>query len=205
MKRPRYGTWLDAILGQLGWWVCVLGAANGLELLGPATVAAMLVVQLAGLPPDVRKRAGRHVIVLGVAGTALDSLHGALGVMRFEGGWAPWLAPLWITALWCQFATALPAFSALRSRPLVAVLIGAIGAPMAYAGGARLGAASLLPEPWISLLVIAAVWAVAFPLMLRFLLSLPEPEPASLPARPPKTRLAEPVLAEAASARTIGR
>lgn len=176
MRRERVGTLFDAALVQLGWWACVLAAARGYSLLGPAVVAALLVMQTWGLPNAARRQVWRDVVFLGAAGTAIDSLQAGLGVLDFRGGSAGWLAPLWITALWCQFATVLPTFAPLRSRPIVAGLLGAVGGPLAYAGGARLGAAGLHPEPWISLLIVAAVWAVAFPAMLHLLVAAPEGE-----------------------------
>lgn len=167
LKRDRLGTFFDAVLVQLGWWACVLATASGRPLVGPALVAIFLLVQTWGLASDDRRRAWQTIVLLGVAGTAIDSLQSGLGILTFRGAPAPWIAPLWITALWCHFATALPALAFLRSRPPIAALLGAVGGPLAYAGGARMQAAALHPEPWISLLSIAVVWAVAFPLMLR--------------------------------------
>lgn len=167
MRRARLGTLFDAALVQVGWWACVLGAAKGFSLLGPAVVAALLVVQLGTLAPGLRGRAWRFVLLVGAVGTIVDSLLAGLGVFSLYGAGAPWLAPLWITALWCQFATVVPAFAALESRLPVAALLGAVGGPMAYGGGARLGAASLHPTPWISLVAVGVVWAVALPWMLR--------------------------------------
>lgn len=167
MKRKRLGTLLDAALVQAGWWACVLGAARGWPLLGPAVVAALLVLQVGTLPPGLRGRTWRFVLLLGAAGTAVDSLLAGLGVFTLRGAAVPWLAPPWITALWCQFATVVPALAALAPRPAVAALLGAVGGPLAYAAGARLGAASLHPTAWVSLLAIGAVWAVALPAMLR--------------------------------------
>ncbi len=190
MKRESIGSLFDAALVQLGWWACVLGAAHGYYLLGPAVVAMFLAVQTWGLPAETRQRAWQGILVLGVAGTVIDSLQGAVGILDFRGAPADWLAPLWIIVLWCHLATALQTLAFLRSRPLIAGLLGAVGGPLAYAGGARLGAASLHPEPWISLLVIGTVWAIAFPLMLRFLVTTgPEPAPRAMasikPAQPP--------------------
>ncbi len=176
MRKAHLGTFFDAALVQAGWWACVLGAANGYPLLGPAVVAALLAFQLGTLPPDLRGRAWRFVLLLGIVGTLVDSLLAGLGVMTLRGAFAPWLAPLWITALWCQFATVVPAFSALSSRLPVAALLGAVGGPLAYGGGARLGAASLHPMPWVSLLAIGVVWTMVFPWMLRRYESSVRPE-----------------------------
>ncbi len=177
---------LDAALVQIGWWACVLGAANGKYLLGPFVVALLIAVQAWRLDVDARRQVWRGVLWLGAAGIVIDSLHGAIGTLTFQGAPGGWIAPLWIIVLWCHLATALPALAALKSRPWIAGLLGAIGAPLAYAGGARLGAAALHPEPWLSLLTIAAVWAVALPLMLHFLVAKPEPKlvPSLEPARP---------------------
>ena len=76
------------------------------------------------------------------------------------------VAPLWIIALWCHFATTVPTFAPLRSRPVIAFVLGAIGGPLAYAGGMKMGAAAFHPEPWISWLSIAVVWGIALLLML---------------------------------------
>ena len=185
VKRTRLGTFFDAALVQLGWWACVLAAADGRYLLGPAIVGLLLVVQTWGLPADARRRAWTGILLLGAAGTVIDSLLGVLGILDFRGASLAGLAPLWIIALWLQFATVLPAFAPLRSRPLVAGLLGAVGGPLAYAGGVRLGAAGFHPEPWISLLAIGAVWAVAFPSMLRVLVPAPEGRSrTSLPGAP---------------------
>ncbi len=173
MRRQHLGTLFDAALVQLGWWSCVLGAARGYFLLGPALVATLLAVQTWGLPDAIRRHTWRNIAILGAAGTAVDSLNSAFGVLDFHNATLGWLAPLWITALWCHFATVLPALAALRSRPWVAGLLGAVGGPLAYAGGARLGAAGLHPEPWISLLTLAIVWGLAVPTMLRLLLTAP--------------------------------
>ena len=171
MRRRRLGTLFDAALVQLGWWACVLAAARGSFWPGPLLVSLLLVVQVGSLPPGARRRAWCRVALLGACGTAVDSLLSGLGALALRGSLSPWLAPTWITALWCQFATVLPAFAPLRSKPILAALAGAVGGPLAYASGARLGAAGLHPEPWVSLLAVGLVWAVALPAMLRLLLA----------------------------------
>lgn len=172
--RQRLGTLFDAGLVQLGWWACVLSAARGLIWVGPLVVALLLIVQVGSLAAAPRRQAWQNVLLLGVCGTMVDSLLSGFGLMSLAGSPSPWLAPLWITALWCQFATALPAFAPLRSKPLVVALLGGIGGPLAYGGGARMGAATLHPEPWLSLVTLGLVWAVALPMMLRFLVKDPD-------------------------------
>ncbi len=166
MKRASLGTFFDVVCVQLGWWSCVLGAANGLAPLGPVVVGVLFVVQTWGLPSSDRRRAWFGALALGVAGTIVDSILGGLGLLSFEGKHISGLSPLWMTVLWCHFVTVIPTFAVLRPRLPLAALVGAVGAPLSYAGGVRLGAASFCPEPWLSLMALALVWGVALPWML---------------------------------------
>ena len=72
-------------------------------------------------------------------------------------GWAPF----WMVSLWMAFATTLNhSLRWLTSRPWVATLSGAIGGPLAYLAGAKLGAMTLA-SPVSAMLLIAGLWAVA--------------------------------------------
>jgi hypothetical protein len=69
--------------------------------------------------------------------------------------------------LWVNLATTMNvSLGWLRSRYTLAAVFGAIGGPMAYYSGAKLGAMTALP-PLQSLVVIGAAWAVAMPLLYR--------------------------------------
>ena len=76
-----------------------------------------------------------------------------------------WLAPPWIVALWLQFATSRETLLAsLRDRPWIAAVVGAVGGPLAYGAGVRLGAASFpAGETTLSLLALAVVWGIVLP------------------------------------------
>jgi hypothetical protein len=70
-----------------------------------------------------------------------------------------------MVALWANFATTLNvSMRLLRSRLLLAALFGAIGAPLAYYAGARLGAVDLVAT-LPALLAIGAGWLVLCPLL----------------------------------------
>ena len=49
----------------------------------------------------------------------------------------------------------------LKGRPGWAVLFGAIGGPLAFLAGRRLGVVTLHPDLWPSLLSLAASWSLA--------------------------------------------
>jgi len=58
----------------------------------------------------------------------------------------------------------LPTLRALRERLLLAVVLGAVGAPLAYYAGGRIGAVGF-GEPAMALAAIAAGWAIMTPLL----------------------------------------
>ena len=53
----------------------------------------------------------------------------------------------------------------MRGRWALAALMGAVGGPLSYLAGSRLGAMSF-EEPVSALLALAVIWAVAMPLLM---------------------------------------
>jgi hypothetical protein len=155
------------VVYQGAWFAVVASAAHDRVWAGPALVAVLLIACSFWLPREVRGRWFAALLLLGLAGGIADSLVAASGLVRYSAGFRPWMAPPWIVSLWCLSALWLPNLEGFSRRPVAAALLGGLGAPLAYAGGVRLGAAAF-PEPiWPSLAAIGAVWAVALPLMLR--------------------------------------
>lgn len=151
------------------WFGCVLGAALGMEWLGPAIVAVFLAVHLARF---ARPGEGRFLLLITAAGFVIDSAQAAAGLLRFPGG--GWLCPIWLLALWPAFGATLHlALNWMRDRPVLAAVFGAIGGPLSYWSGARLGAIELHPDLWPSILSVGLVWATAMPLLFRLRLSPP--------------------------------
>ena len=67
--------------------------------------------------------------------------------------------------LWMNFAATLNVSMAwLRGRYLLAAAFGAIGGPLAYYGGAKLGATEALPS-LNGMLVLAVGWGIMTPLL----------------------------------------
>ncbi|HWR87050.1 MAG TPA: DUF2878 domain-containing protein, partial [Acidiferrobacterales bacterium] len=74
-------------------------------------------------------------------------------------------APHWIVALWMLFAITLNvSLGWLKQRLFVAMLFGAIGGPLAYLGGAKLGALSFA-APTAALIALTIGWALFTPLL----------------------------------------
>jgi len=153
---------------NLGWFACVLGNAYGLPLFGPAAVAVLLTAHFAVIPRDRRLREAAILLLAGVVGYVGDSALVMAGAIGFDPGSGPG-APtkLWMVAMWLNFATALnSALYWLAGRPLLASLLGALGGPLAYLGGARLGALDFPAGDGWALVLIALEWALAMPLLL---------------------------------------
>jgi hypothetical protein len=161
---PPVSIVINALLSQVAWFGAVLSAARGLPWLGVVAVAAAVAWHLARARQPVRE-VGLVALALAV-GAVFETLLVQAGLLQFEGGTLlAGTAPVWMVALWANFAITLNvSLRALRSRLLAAALLGAIGAPLAYAGGQKLGAVQFL-QPDSALAAIAAGWAVLTPVL----------------------------------------
>ena len=95
---------------QVGWFACVLGAANGYPWAGPAYVAASLPVHAFLIH---KSGPGRMpwllILVAAVVGWLADSTLVLAGLMSFDSSAnVGWLSPVWMVALWINFAATLP-------------------------------------------------------------------------------------------------
>jgi hypothetical protein len=154
------------LLFQAGWFACVLLAARDHAGLAVLAIAAVVAVHLActGRPA----RTVRVLLWVTLIGLVWDSLVMDTGVQRYTAGqFLPGVAPMWIIAMWTLFGTLLgQSLRWLRGRHLLAALFGLIGGPLAYAGGAKLGAVTL-PDPLLAAVLEGAGWAVLTPLLVR--------------------------------------
>lgn len=157
---------MNALLFQVAWFGAVLGAARGLPWLGVVAVAGVVAWHLARARQPAREIG---LVALALAtGAVFETLLVQAGLLRFDGGaLLAGTAPVWMVALWANFATTLNvSLRALRPRLLAAALLGAIGAPLAYFAGQKLGAVQFL-QPGPALSAIAAGWAVLTPALFR--------------------------------------
>lgn len=161
---PGVSKIVNAILYELGWASCVLGAAWGYPLSGGGLALLLVLVHL-WLAND----RGREVRLIGIAillGVVVDSSQQAFGLFRFKPDSLGFWLPVWVFVIWAQFATLFHyALAWLAGRPVVAVLFGLIGGPLAYGGGIRLGAAEFGANPYLSLGLLAVIWALVVPLL----------------------------------------
>lgn len=161
-------SWINLVGYQLVWFIAVAGA--GRERAWPGVIA-MVVFAAWQLMVSRHRRLDLSLIATAfTVGVVLDGLLAASGLLRYAAA-APALppggAPLWILALWISFAlTITRSLAWLKGRTMVAAVLGAVGAPLAYLGAARGWDAVEFAQPaWQGLLCLAVGWAVAVPLL----------------------------------------
>lgn len=157
---------LNYLLFQIGWLACVLGAARGRAMVGIAV--ALLVIGWGALQAVHPARYLLFLLTVGLIGLAWDSTLVAARLLRYPGATAEErLAPTWIFVLWLLFATTLDSSLAwLQPHVLLALLLGAVGGPLAFMGAARMGAVQLL-RPRAAIATLACGWALLMPALSR--------------------------------------
>ncbi len=157
--------WFNIAAFQMGWFACVLGGARGLPWAGTAVAVGVVAIHLYQAP---RPKYETLLILFAAAiGFAVDTLLIRGDWLAFSHGMiVPDAAPHWMVALWMIFATTLNvSLNWLKKRRLLAVGFGAIGGPLAYYAGAKLGAVTLL-DTATALVAVGIAWAAAMPVLL---------------------------------------
>lgn len=157
---------VNYLLYQVGWCACVFGAAFGHALAGIAIASLALAAHIA--MAERRRDEVQLALVAAVIGIVVDTIQMRLGTLAFRptGSLHASLSPVWMWLLWAQFATTLHFSMAwLRQGPARATLFGAVGGPVAFLAGARLGAVTFGAPRWMALLVLGCLWSVAVPVL----------------------------------------
>lgn len=166
----RHTQLINYALYQGGWCACVMGASWRHPWVGLAIALAFIGAHLT-LSPE-RSVELRLMLFATLVGTAVEVFQIAAGTYHFTSGTlnGVW-PPLWLLAMWAQFATTFRfSLRSVIARPRAAALFGAAGGPIAFIAGQRLGAVTLLPPVSHGLLRLAITWAialVAFSLVVR--------------------------------------
>ena len=157
----RHTQLVNYTLYQIGWFACVLGAASQRPWTGCLIGMFLIGVHVA---LSVERVLEVRLVVLATAvGAAVEMIQIAAGTYRFTSGTVNnALPPPWLLAMWAQFATTFRfSLRSVVTRPVLAVLFGAAGGPIAFLAGERLGAVTLLPPLAQSLLRLSISWAIA--------------------------------------------
>lgn len=158
---------INLLAFQIGWFACVLGAANGYPWLGPVVVMLVVALHLGRVAqpqPELML-----IAIAGLLGVLFDSALARTNWVTYPNGiLLAGTAPYWIVTMWLSFATTLNvSLRWLRSRVWAAAAIGAIGGPISYLAGQQFGALEFL-FPAGALAFLAIGWALVIPALIWF-------------------------------------
>jgi len=120
---------------QVGWFACVLGAANDKELLGMIIALGIVIYHVVN-QGDSRKEL-KLVLAATVIGLLWETWVLNLNILRYPSHpEALFWAPTWLIMMWALFATTINlSMGWLKDRWVLAVFMGAIFGPLAFVAG----------------------------------------------------------------------
>lgn len=154
---------LGNLLGyQTVWLIAVIWAARGNPW--PGVAAGILFVSWQLLSSNSPRADGRLVVVALGAGCLIDGVLASGGWVHYSAAapaFPPHAAPLWILALWGSFSMTLNhSLVYVRDRPWLAIIFGAVGAPLAYFGAQQGWQTIVFQSPaWRGLVWLSCTWA----------------------------------------------
>ena len=150
---------------QVGWFACVLGAANDKEFLGIIIALGIVIYHLVA-QGDSRKEL-KLVLAATFIGLLWETWVLNLNILRYPSHpEALFWAPTWLIMMWALFATTINlSMGWLKGRWVLAVFMGAIFGPLAFVAGEKLGAVVFL-DSTLSMITLAIGWGLLMPLLL---------------------------------------
>ncbi|GGD66311.1 DUF2878 domain-containing protein [Lacimicrobium alkaliphilum] len=151
--------WFNLIWFQVFWFTAVIGQHQ-------AVLPLILMLAIHFLLLSQRSKELLLIILCAPLGIATDSLLHYFSVFEFtqlSGG----LIPFWLMGLWIAFsATLRHGMAFFLPRPFLAAICGAVAGPLSYFAGQRLGAVDFGLPLLTTLLLLAVLWAILFPLFI---------------------------------------
>jgi len=143
---------------QVAWFAVILGAAHDYAWAGAVVALVVAAVHLSRRPAPLEFKLIGAAVILGLI---VDTTLVVTGQVHFDDNGILPVAPYWMLSLWIVFATTLNhSLRWLMNRPVAAALAGAVGGPLAYLAGTKLGALTIA-TPAITLPFIALLWTPA--------------------------------------------
>ena len=158
-------TIINFVLFQAGWLLTVTSGAGTWYMTGPLFAIGVVWWHLEkAKKPGIE---GLLLFLICIVGFSLDSVLVSAGVLQFQNGQIySFLAPVWMLALWLLFGTTLNvSLRWLKGRPGLAALFGAVGGPLAYFAGEKLGAV-IIPDAVTAALALAVCWSALMPVLM---------------------------------------
>jgi len=158
------GVW-NIISVNIGWMVCILGAARGHHWLGLVVVTILFGIHII----LIERRKINIVFFVASATIALGFLIDT--TLIFIGTLEPnrWVMPtpfttVWDLMIWANFSLALnTSLRFLQKKPFTAAILGATFAPGTYYAGDRLGALHFSKPIFFNLIWVGILWCFAMP------------------------------------------
>ena len=161
------GKWAPAlyfVVGQAGWFACVLSAAHGVPWVGVGVGFLLVGAHLLRVPRPLCEL--KFIGTVTVLGAVWESALVHFGLLAYPSGLLEGLVPYWIVAVWAQFAAQFnTTYAWLKPHRGVAAVFGAMAGPLSFRAGAALGALSFV-RPWAAVAALALGWAVFLPGMI---------------------------------------
>lgn len=150
------------IMFQCVWFAAILGAGAGYIWLGPLAAVIFFIVFMVYIsehPMHDAEFAGVSILI----GTVMDTLTARVGAFTYpQPTWQTFLAAPFMLALWPAFSLMMVrCIKWIRKRYILGAVFGAVGGPLSYWSGAKLGAVELHPDAFRGLGLVAAEWAVS--------------------------------------------
>ncbi|NQV50794.1 MAG: DUF2878 domain-containing protein [Candidatus Marinimicrobia bacterium] len=154
----------NALGFQSAWWLTVFGIVMGYPLVGPLAMTLYMIADHFSL---TKQKAEMLLILTAmILGTVADSIFASTSFLSYAGGYtlAPFLAPLWITAMWGGFAATLNhSLGWIKTRPVLGFLLGGVFGPLSYIAGSKFGAIQFNAEMTTTVIVLGIFWGLAVP------------------------------------------
>ena len=152
------------ILFQLAWFICVLGAAYNQTYFALMISVIILLVHFALIKKRLLEL--KLILAAGIFGFLFDGVLLNFDLIIYNDPGLPYpITPIWIVMLWMIFAMTLNhSLAWLSQKYYLSILFGAIGGPLAYIAGEKLGAITLLSSN--SIIMLCVGWALITPVLL---------------------------------------
>lgn len=155
---------LNFVVFQVGWLITVLLGASQYHWLAPVVALLTVAFHLHHSPQPTRElRLVLYALAIGLVWENGLSLSGVTVYAHGQGAGS--FAPVWIVSMWASLATTLNlSLRWLHKQLLLALLLGAVGGPLAFLAGQRLGAVTF-PDQGLAMTLLALGWAAWFVLL----------------------------------------
>ena len=154
----------DLIGFKICWILCAFSTKWQQPYLGPIVTFFFILIHLIIVKFNVRDI---KIISLAILiGLIIDSLFFQLNLIDYQGGILAnfKIAPLWILSMWGGFVvTLLYTLNSIKNHYIISGLIGAIGGPLSYNAGVKIG--SIIINGSLAYIILAIIWGLIVPFL----------------------------------------